>query len=156
MDSSVMQPYTTSHLFLLNRPSQWFFAMSKHHPITYFTILEIFKRLQELSDLQSPKVVFMTGPDALKHGYGYALGWKKDVIFKEGTHACRKELGNRMATKQKTEIVMPLKFDEIVAWNATLNVTRRVRNEWLHGLQDWTKKNSTSKVRQTAGSICFQ
>jgi len=129
--------------------------MSKHHPITYFTMLEIFKRLQELSDLQSPKVVFMTGPDALKHGYGYALGWKKDVIFKEGTHACRQELGNRMATKKKTEIVMPLKFDEIVAWNATLNVTRRVRNEWLHGLQDWTKKNSTSKVRQTAGFICF-
>ena len=117
--------------------------MSKHHPIAYFTMFEIFKRLQELSDLQSPKIVFVTGPDALKHGYGYSLGWKKDVIFEEGTHACRKKLGNRTATNQKTEIVMPLKFDELVAWNATLNVSRRVKNEWLH---------STSKVRQTAGS----
>jgi hypothetical protein len=126
--------------------------MSKHHPIAYFTMFEIFKRLQELSDLQSPKVVFVTGPDALKHGYGYALGWMKDVIFEEGTHACRKELGNRTATKLKTEIVKTLKFDELVAWNATLNVTRRVKNEWLHGVQHWTKKTSTSKVRQTVGS----
>jgi hypothetical protein len=132
--------------------------MSKHHPIAYFTMFEIFKRLQELSDLQSPKIVFVTGPDALKHGYGYSLGWKKDVIFKEGTHACRKKLGNRTATNQKTEIVMPLKFDELVAWNATLNVSRRVKNEWLHGVQHWTKKYrraKSGKLRDLALIICL-
>ncbi|KAL3779247.1 hypothetical protein ACHAW5_008533 [Stephanodiscus triporus] len=131
-----------------NRPSQWFFGMSKQHPIAYYTMFEIFKRLQELLDLRSPKVVFVTGPDALKHGYANALGWKVDDIFKEGTHACREELGNRTATKKnKSEsFVKTLSFGDMVPWNSTVNVTRRQKNEWLHGVQHWIFKNTTSMV----------
>ena len=53
-------------------------------------MLEIFKRLLEVQDLELPRIVSVTGPDALKHGYDYALGWKTDVgdgnIFGKGTH----------------------------------------------------------------------
>jgi hypothetical protein len=121
-------------------------------------MLEIFKRLLEVQDLELPQIVFVTGPDALKHGYGNALGWKTDVgdgdIFGEGTHRCRLELGSRTATKRinSEEYVINLDHEEIVQWNSTLNVTRRQKNEWLHGVQHWTNRNTTTRTKKVEGS----
>jgi hypothetical protein len=47
--------------------------MSKGHPIAYFTVLEILKRLHDLGDVSNVKLVQTTGPDALKAGYIAAL-----------------------------------------------------------------------------------
>lgn len=132
--------------------------MTAQHPIAYFTMLDIFKRLLELQDVQNPKVVFVTGPDALKHGYGNALGWKSNVgdgdILNEGTHRCRPELGNRTATKlmRSEKYVVNINHDEIVYWNSTLNVTRRQKNEWLHGIPHWTKKKTAIMSQVVRGS----
>ncbi len=120
-------------------------------------MLGIFKQLLELQDVQNPKVVFVTGPDTLKQGYGYALGWKSNVgdgdIFHEGTHRCRSELGNRTATKlmRSEKYVVNINHNEIVYWNTTLNVTRRQKNEWLHGIPHWTKKKAAT-MTQVRGS----
>ena len=100
----------------------------------------------------------MTGPDALKHGYGNALGWKSNVgdgdIFNEGIHRCRPELGNRTATKlmRSEKYVVNINHDEIVSWNSTLNVTRRQKNEWLHGIPHWTKKKTAIMSQVVWGS----
>ncbi|KAL3933544.1 MAG: hypothetical protein SGARI_003682 [Bacillariaceae sp.] len=82
---------TDSAVFLSdgwNRPSQWFMAMAPKHPIAYFTILEIMKRLTELKDVSAIKVVFTTGPDLLKHGYWNALVTAEDYdkVYDHGLH----------------------------------------------------------------------
>jgi hypothetical protein len=71
-----------------NRPSQWLHAMEPKHPIAYFTMLEILTRVLALEDISIIKPVFLTGPDALKHGYGKALNWGNttDDIFSSGVH----------------------------------------------------------------------
>jgi len=128
--------------------------MSPKHPIAYFTMFEIFRRLEELKDITSPKVVFVTGPDALKHGYGRALSWKDDTIFDRGTYSCRKELGgNRTVTKfspANDQWVKVINMEEVVAWNSTLNVTRREKNELLHGVKHWAKVRKEKNVTSSA------
>ncbi|KAL7515796.1 hypothetical protein ACHAWX_000872 [Stephanocyclus meneghinianus] len=124
------------------RPSQWFFAMEPKHPVGYYTVYEIFKRLQDLQTLEKPQVVFVTGPDALKHGYGNALGWPEN-LFEEGTHQSKKF--NKTATKLKktdTYTINPNIIDmgKIVPWNETQNVTVRERIERQSGVIHWTKQ----------------
>ena len=55
------------------RPSQWLFAMEPRHPIAYFTMQEVITRVLMLKNVHSPRVVFTTGPDALKHGFLKAM-----------------------------------------------------------------------------------
>ena len=127
--------------------------MSPKHPVAYFTMFEIFRRLEELKDISFPKVVFVTGPDALKHGYGRTLNWKDDTIFDQGTYSCRKELGgNRTVTKfsASERWVKVIDMEEVVAWNSTLNVTRREKNELLHGVKHWTKNRNERNVTSSA------
>eukprot|EP00804_Cyclotella_cryptica_P026877 CCRYP_017591-RA/>CCRYP_017591-RA protein AED:0.23 eAED:0.24 QI:172/0/0.33/1/0/0/3/0/330 len=124
------------------RPSQWFFAMEPKHPVGYYTVHEILKRLQDLKTLEKPNVVFVTGPDALKHGYGNALGWPSN-LFEEGTHKSKKF--NKTATKKRhpdSSTINPniLDMGKIVPWNETENVTRRERIERQSGIVHWTKQ----------------
>ncbi|KAL7484203.1 hypothetical protein ACHAW6_009843 [Cyclotella cf. meneghiniana] len=130
------------------RPSQWFFAMEPHHPVGYYTVYEIFKRLQALQTLEKPNVVFVTGPDALKHGYGNALGWP-DNLFEEGIHKSKKF--NKTATKfSKTQSYTTnpniINMEKIVPWNETENVTVRERIERQSGVVHWTKQVHWRKV----------
>ena len=55
------------------RPSQWFMGMEPRHPIAYYTMLQIHQRVLDLENVWLPKVVFVTGPDALKHGFAQAV-----------------------------------------------------------------------------------
>lgn len=127
--------------------------MSPKHPVAYFTMFEIFRRLEELKDITFPKVVFVTGPDALKFGYGRTLNWKDNTIFDQGTYSCRKELGgNRTVTKfsASERWVKVIDMEEVVAWNSTLNVTRREKNELLHGVKHWTQNRNERNVTSSA------
>ena len=132
-----------------NRPSQWFFAMEPNHPVAYYTMFEIFKRLQDLTNIEKPKVVFVTGPDALKHGYGAALGWKGgDNIWDFGTHPCKfGKTVTKIPQGVKGEMYVDrLDLGSIVAWNATENVTMKERIERQHGVVHWTKQAYKKKV----------
>eukprot|EP00536_Pseudo-nitzschia_multiseries_P002971 jgi/Psemu1/108367/gw1.42.15.1 len=49
-----------------DRPSQWLFGMTPRHPIALFTLQEISRRLLKMRDIARPRVVRITGPQALK------------------------------------------------------------------------------------------
>jgi hypothetical protein len=66
------------------RPSQWFFAMTPGHVIGYHVMKEILKRLLQMPNMAQPRVVYVTGPDAFKHGYGEALSWQEGILGDEG------------------------------------------------------------------------
>mmetsp|Transcript_5300 Transcript_5300/g.11298 ORF Transcript_5300/g.11298 Transcript_5300/m.11298 type:complete len:380 (-) Transcript_5300:115-1254(-) len=132
----------------MDRPSQWFFAMEPKHPIAFFTIHEIFKRLHKLEKIERPKIVKTTGPDALKHGYGNALEWEKKWgdIWVPGKYQCK---FNKTVTKfaeRKGDIkhgpywIRRIDFDTVVPWNATENITKRERIERQSGVVHWTKE----------------
>lgn len=131
-----------------DRPSQWFFAMEKSHPVGYFTMLEIFKRLAKLENVGNPKLVFVTGPDALKHGYGNALGnpWPKD-LWKTGVH--KSSISNKTVTKlgkrEGKNIVRTIDMGRIVPWNETENITVRERIERESGVVHWSYQVARGK-----------
>jgi mannosyltransferase OCH1-like enzyme len=79
-----------------NRPSQWLFAMKPGHVVGYYTMMEILKRILEIPNIARPKVVFVTGPDALRHGYARALDWQNN-IFDQGLFFTK--FGNQSARK---------------------------------------------------------
>ncbi|KAL7459989.1 hypothetical protein ACHAXS_000459, partial [Conticribra weissflogii] len=131
-----------------NRPSQWFFAMEPKHPVAFYALYAIFGKLQELESIEKPRVVFVTGPDVFKLGYGAALGWDKQKdLWAPGTHRCK---FNKTVTKfQEKENgvpwVRPIDFGTIVKWNETENVTKRERIERQHGVVHWTKQVHRNK-----------
>lgn len=130
-----------------DRPSQWFFAMVPKHPVAYYALYAIFARLQELERLEKPNVVFITGPEPFKRGYGAALGWGKR-IYDPGTHKCK---FNKTATKYPYEQdgkpwVANIDLNSLVPWNATENVTRRERMERQHGVVHWKKAKRRNNV----------
>ncbi|OEU07109.1 hypothetical protein FRACYDRAFT_198187, partial [Fragilariopsis cylindrus CCMP1102] len=56
-----------------NRPSQWLIGMEPNHPILYHTMLIILEQLLKLKNVSRVKLVFLTGPDALKQGYNAVI-----------------------------------------------------------------------------------
>lgn len=93
LNESVISP-GYSALFLSdswNRPSQWFQAIGPKSPIAYEWVVEICKRLLDQDDVSKGKLVFLTGPDALKFGYTHGLGHVEDyaTIFNIGDHKCK-------------------------------------------------------------------
>eukprot|EP00970_Alexandrium_tamarense_P007274 scaffold1310_cov195-Alexandrium_tamarense.AAC.5 len=106
------------------RPSQWWFAMEP----------------KELQNNERPNVVFVTGPDALKFGFGLAQESWDDNSFSEGLHTCK--LG---------KTVKQLDMKEMVAWNETLQETRREELERQHGVKHWMDQKN-SKTIEFGGS----
>jgi Glycosyltransferase sugar-binding region containing DXD motif len=64
------------------RPSQGTFAMVPGHHVGYYNVNEILKRIHELEDIANPRLVFVTGPEVFKYGFGHTFGW--DNISKTG------------------------------------------------------------------------
>jgi hypothetical protein len=144
----------------------------------YYIMYEIFKRLQDLQDIQKPKVVFVTGPEgkncvnvkqfnpisskahlqllmqtAFKHGYGNALGWP-DNLFGEGKHVSKKF--NKTATKVKKNIyVESIDFGKNVTWNDKENITVRERIERQSGVIHWTKQVHWNKKNAHGSCLDF-
>jgi hypothetical protein len=151
LTEDVIQP-NDSAFFLSdrwNRPSQWLHAMEPNHPISFFTMFEILNRVLALEDISSIKPVFLTGPDALKHGYGKALDWgkvldrtKKDDIYASGVHACKfsklvRKISFESGEKEYDYVVGYTQ--DLVAWNGGQNITRQERiNKQLKSIH-WTK-----------------
>ena len=63
-------------------------AMAAKHPIAYYTMQEIMRRLWDQADVSNVKVVFTTGPDLLKAGYAKAVCTTEayESIFNVGIH----------------------------------------------------------------------
>jgi len=136
-----------------NRPSQWIQAMEAEHPIAYFTMLEILKRVLALEDISVIKPVFLTGPDALKFGYGKVLwgeGKEGQTIFDVGVHDGKFNKRVRKLGKGYTSDYMT----QLVAWDATENITRKERAARQQNSTHWTKM-IREKREEVVGGPCW-
>jgi hypothetical protein len=93
--------------------------------------------------INKPKLVFVTGPETVKHAYGRFLSWQKD-LFEDGTYRgmYSKVVRKIGRGKLRTEAYITAfggTGQEIVAWNATVNVTRKDKAELESGVVHWTK-----------------
>ena len=52
-----------------NRPSQWFMSSVPFHPLLYFSMRRIIINLHTMKHIQSPNLVFETGPDPVGLSY---------------------------------------------------------------------------------------
>lgn len=134
------------------RPSQWLFAMEPQHPVAYYCIMEILQRLLSLDNIAEPKVVFVTGPDALKSAYGRFLNWKPEgKIFGGGIfvghYSKQVQKISQRDTSQYALGNLGGTYNDIVAWNATMNMTRREKVEHEDGIVHWLREVRTSSKR---------
>lgn len=138
-----------------NRPSQGCQGMESRHPIAYFTMLEILTRVLAMEDISTVKPVFLTGPDALKFGYGKAMKfWNGSDIFEPGVHEGKfaKQI-RKLGRKEAKLEVFNTEWPEIVPWNATVNMTKQERANRLLDTQHW--KQMVARTSGLATGPCW-
>ncbi|GFH61591.1 hypothetical protein CTEN210_18067 [Chaetoceros tenuissimus] len=156
----------------MDRPSQWFIAIEKHHPILYLTMHKIIDNLMKLQTLWRIEVVFVTGPYALKEGYFHFLnskGLSRDDAVKQMLKigSATKDILDTLNKDDEVMVGMENKqviklwngkqagrqfvgnkigYDDIVPhpFNATLNITRGERIHIESGMEHWEKVNYRS------------
>ena len=135
-----------------NRPSQWFMAMAPNHPIAYFSMYEILKRILAQNEIERIKPVFTTGPDATKDGYVMFLagnGESGSGLFDRKLHLAGNRFNHSRVTKSEKGGGQYLlgalggTFGDIVEWSNTEtgeieNVTRKEMCERQSGVIHWT------------------
>ena len=137
-----------------NRPSQWFMAFEPHHPMMYLAMTKIIQNILNMNNISKPKVVFVTGPEAVKDAYmdfiannccnGKATKsemLKNDVVMTG--------MFEKLILKSSRKDLVKSKFgwEDIVPYNATMNVTRGQRIEMESGVIYWTKNILMNKGR---------
>jgi len=138
------------------RPSQWHFGMSPHHPVAYYSVLEILKRVLDLPDITKPNLVFTTGPDALKHAYGKCFSWSKDHdIFADGVyHGCYNTTARKIGHEHYDEYVYQTINDMVevnVPGQGMRNMTVRQQLKHDAGQKHWTEQQND--IRLTVSAI---
>ncbi|CAB9503220.1 glycosyltransferase [Seminavis robusta] len=122
------------------RPSQWCFATSPGHPATYHSMLTIFQRLLEMPDISRPKLVLMTGPEALKNGYSHTFPSKDR--YNEGMHYGIFNATGIKYTRKKAAVCLVNNRNDPFPYNATHNWTVAKQYEADLGAVHWTKAGS--------------
>jgi hypothetical protein len=80
-------------------------GMEPNHPIMYHTMVIILEQLFKLKNVSKVKLVFVTGPDALKQGYNAVITTDDKgkepykQIFKTGIHTLRKPYQKKLVHK---------------------------------------------------------
>ncbi len=146
-----------------DRPSQWFMAAESHHPIMNLTARQIIKNVMGMGSILRPKVVFTTGPMALKAGYDMFLS--SPVRTSNDTLTTKPYANGVVMTGMydkkvlkmgvKGVIAVKYKYGEIVPFNSTLNVTRQERIEMDSGIHHWTRTawNTQKEMRKSVPSM---
>jgi len=132
------------------RPSQWLFAMEPKHPIAFYTMKQIIENVLRLNDIMRPRLVFTTGPMALRSGYGRAMNCSLDDHCREMTCAkvplsgcANHSSGARIVTahipqKPASHFVLTgLQGHVMLAWNVT--VSGKAKIEMDTGVPSWSK-----------------
>jgi mannosyltransferase OCH1-like enzyme len=137
-----------------DRPSQWLFGMSPGHYIGILTMDEIQRRLLRMRNIAKPRVVSITGPQALKAGYN------RFMVLKN-----RNELPNNIppeiqVTKIPAELTLSYAsgskhMDDIVEFEGH-NITVREKIENISGVIHWPDQvNSNRSGIPYEGVSCF-
>ena len=180
IDNWPLQPFTEdepiqqgdSAMFFsdpFNRPSQWFMSMEPKHPIAYFSMFEILKRILAVETIEDFKPVFTTGPDPCKIGYAVFLegnGEKYEEIFGLGVHVAAERFGNRTVRKLGREGGEYLRkhlgdtFDDMVdntdKDGKSFKITRKERSERQSGALHWKKMVTNRRVEvEKPGGRCL-
>ena len=107
----------------------------------------IILNVMNIDNLRKPRVVFVTGPHAIKIAYAYFLaptccnGTMKEKIFENDIAVegiLEKEV---LKTSPNGWIILKHQYSDIVPYNATLNVTRQERVAMDSGILHWEKTN---------------
>mmetsp|Transcript_5287 Transcript_5287/g.15379 ORF Transcript_5287/g.15379 Transcript_5287/m.15379 type:complete len:486 (+) Transcript_5287:245-1702(+) len=146
-----------------DRPSQWLFGMTPRHPVAIFTLQEISRRLLKMKNIARPRVVHITGPQAMKTGYrkfkellkrnatifGASSYYTQDrkIEVKESDNYARGGLGGTF-----DEIVD--RFYDVTSNTTYFNITKREKVQLVSGIKHWTedvklnvgKSGSTGKL----------
>jgi len=145
---------TDSAFFLsdsFNGPSQWLHGIEPNHSISYFTMLEILKNLQELKDVSEVKLIYVTGPHVLFAGYCSSFNFLKgetDSILTYGLHQTkygklvRKLVGGNSNTWEN-------KYDRVpFPRNSTRMIARKDRIYREMNYKHWRVIATQSKERK--------
>jgi len=142
------------------RPTQNFLALEPRHPIAYNTILEILKNVWNLEDIANPKVVFVTGPQALKIGFQKFAHKSGDEIFHHGNDMYLTGFSNKTVKKLGNQLFIDSKpgWDDIVPHphDMKLNVTRKERFQIESGAGHWITERNKNKNRRKMARSCKQ
>lgn len=136
-----------------NRPSQWFMATEPRHPIMHQSMILIVENIFAIPRIRKPKVVFVTGPHAVKGGYAKFVKngnetMPDNLVF--ANNVVVTGMNNKTALKSSRQGLLSPKhgYSDIVPFNATLNVTRQVRIKMDGGVAHWQYK-----LRDTAKQL---
>ena len=147
-NETVIEPDLSALFFsdAWSRPSQWFMATEPRHPMMYMAMNQIISNVLDMKRIFNPKVVFVTGPGAVKDAYAlfhyYEAREDKMRIYEGGVYIGMhgkktKKIGNDVTPS----FIRPkYNYADIVPFNATLNVTRGERIDMESGVMHWTKK----------------
>jgi len=129
------------------RPFHSFLALEPKHPIAFHTIAQILTNLLEMPNIARPKLVFVTGPHALRAGYQkYAYKVDHNAIFHGNDdyitglqNKTIKKIGKKRSIKY---ITVKLGWAELVPHphNSTLMIPRQDRIEIEGGIVYWVKE----------------
>ena len=132
-----------------DRPSQWFFGMAPNHPIAIFTLQEISRRLLRIKNIAFPRVVAITGPQALKMGFRKfnLLLDQNSTIFGKSSYFTQVQQIGSADTSQYAIGNLGGTYDEIVdcfvdesSNKSYVNITKRTKTELLSGIIHWTRE----------------
>jgi hypothetical protein len=146
-NETVIEPDLSAFFFsdAWDRPSQWFMATEPRHPMMYMAMNQIISNVLNMKHIFKPKVVFVTGPMAVKNAYAlfhYEEALEDKMrIFEGGVHTGM----HGKKTKKIGKAALPFitskyNYAEIVPFNATLNITRGERIVMESDVMHWTKK----------------
>jgi len=141
-----------------DRPSQWFMATEPSHPIMYLAAKQIIHNLLEMTSLRKPRVVFVTGPEAVKAAYFDFLAPRccngtmgQEKVFANNIEMIglfgKKVMKVKTGKREKSLINIKYQYDEIVSYNSTLNVTRGERIELESGVMHWATLNHRTRFQ---------
>jgi len=134
----------------------------------YLSMQHIIQNLLDMKSIQSPRTVFVTGPDAVKKGYLDFLlmnGKERKILPKSGIISTgmqgkmvlkqNKFLPARGDKREKIEIVGSKHgYGDLVDFNETLkNITRQKRIQLESGMIHWQKEMYKAQIKVRKGEI---
>ena len=130
-----------------DRPSQWLFALSPGHPAGYYTMIEILERVLKMPNIADTKLVFTTGPDALKWGYAKAFHWDKDRIFGDGVFSGQYNTTARKIGKGNVNGYVATNMNDNIVVNATFNMSVREKIKSDTGNLHWLEAQHSIRIK---------
>jgi hypothetical protein len=137
-----------------DRPSQWLFGMSPHHLIGQLTMEEIQRRLLRMRNIAKPRVVAITGPQALKSGYNRFMVLKNRNQLPVGDDKGGSNMNTMRITKVPAEdrhlYASSKRMDDVIDFDGK-NLTVREKIETLSGIVHWP-----DEVNQNRSGIPYE